>query len=941
MASVFAQIGAARSPASIIDLARDGDCHVASHALHTLARVLTTPGDADSSALDQSGIANLMHALQQPARRCLDSREISKAAWGLARLYSYVKERSQVIASLGSLAARAVTASEQLDARAATALLHAYGTIGSAPSIGASRMLQRRVAALAVSAQCSPQDLANSLWALAKLGCSVEPTLVDAMGTALHHAMPNFKPMELSCTAWAMAKLQLGLEPTGLVQALHEALHGDGSDGKGGGKGSGKQVGRQGSQALQGLSAQGAANCLWALARLEPAPPAPLVTALLAQSARQASALTPQGLANVCSAAARLGAPADVPLRLLANVRVVEALGASDVAEVAWALGRLHLASPPPHKDLSAGQANGSQLEGLLAALWRQATVVAPTLGWQEAGLLEFALRTFYPSLCASRASAPRRPVEREGGSAAQTLLALLDETTERSMSKVKGERATLDSVAVRCLLDARPAPWAELTRRAEPVLLVGVGSAGDACDQLTAAIGAAGHLVSHWHRFADEKLPAGYPAACAWPPDAPGGDGYAAAIVRLPPSRSSLQYVLHATASVLRPGGLLLVFGCREEGIHATRAHVPTLLYERVAPVCGDGDAEAASVLRAYRSAAAADAGGGVSKWEEVTTLELPASAPPASQLSTGGRGAGAAIASSGTPPPPAGLLLSRQWITMPGLFARGGLDIMTSALLAALPAPAARARVLDFCSGSGVIGAALQAREPSVRLHLLDADALAIHAAGRNVPSAHVLLTDGWAGLPPKPRFDWIVSNPPVHLGLQTDFRVVRKLIAGAAKHLKAGGTLWIVAQTYVPIGRLLAQQPCLLAAHASADDGRFTVWRATRAPRDSKCEGAEDKLECESPRPRPSPPEQAAAVVPSGEPSKPFPPIPPTRSGSRAPAPPITQHGRGQGQTLQAAAPATHEAPPRLPMKRTAAPIDWSMSKSQRKRLRRKAQ
>jgi SAM-dependent methyltransferase len=81
----------------------------------------------------------------------------------------------------------------------------------------------------------------------------------------------------------------------------------------------------------------------------------------------------------------------------------------------------------------------------------------------------------------------------------------------------------------------------------------------------------------------------------------------------------------------------------------------------------------------------------------------------------------------------------------------------------------------------------------------------------------------------------FDLIVSNPPVHLGLQTDFRVLRTLIAGAAKRLRHGGALWLVAQTYVPVGRLLARQAGrLCGARAAYDDGRFTVWTATKAAR-----------------------------------------------------------------------------------------------------------
>ena len=49
--------------------------------------------------------------------------------------------------------------------------------------------------------------------------------------------------------------------------------------------------------------------------------------------------------------------------------------------------------------------------------------------------------------------------------------------------------------------------------------------------------------------------------------------------------------------------------------------------------------------------------------------------------------------------------------------------------------------ARVLDYCCGSGVIGASLALRTPSAQIELLDNDAVAIAAAKRNVAGAHAL--------------------------------------------------------------------------------------------------------------------------------------------------------------------------------------------------------
>mmetsp|Transcript_156047 Transcript_156047/g.500437 ORF Transcript_156047/g.500437 Transcript_156047/m.500437 type:complete len:163 (+) Transcript_156047:1260-1748(+) len=146
-----------------------------------------------------------------------------------------------------------------------------------------------------------------------------------------------------------------------------------------------------------------------------------------------------------------------------------------------------------------------------------------------------------------------------------------------------------------------------------------------------------------------------------------------------------------------------------------------------------------------------------------------------------------------------------------------------MTKLLLEALPAPPAGARILDFCCGSGAIAAAMGLRAEDARLHLLDADAVALEAARANVPQAKKLfLSDAWASVPESTTYDWILSNPPVHLGLQCDFTVLTALLAGGPPRLRTGGALYLVAQTYVPVG--------LLAPEASSawTDGRFTVWR-----------------------------------------------------------------------------------------------------------------
>lgn len=158
-------------------------------------------------------------------------------------------------------------------------------------------------------------------------------------------------------------------------------------------------------------------------------------------------------------------------------------------------------------------------------------------------------------------------------------------------------------------------------------------------------------------------------------------------------------------------------------------------------------------------------------------------------------------------------------SWVVYPGLFAGGKLDVMTSFLLAHIEpisslyeapgqAAAAPIRVLDFACGSGVIAAALAlrarhgstgaprkgmrqgGRPRSVVIDALDADTVAVNAAslnlgvGSSVPgdsfdgavqvSLNVVLSDGFTALTQEQKYDWIVSNPPLHRGKALDFTV-----------------------------------------------------------------------------------------------------------------------------------------------------------------------
>ena len=149
--------------------------------------------------------------------------------------------------------------------------------------------------------------------------------------------------------------------------------------------------------------------------------------------------------------------------------------------------------------------------------------------------------------------------------------------------------------------------------------------------------------------------------------------------------------------------------------------------------------------------------------------------------------------------------------------LIPRPETELLVEAVLKLLPKDAP-SRALDLCTGSGCIAVTLACERPQASVWATDlsADALAVAktnaealgALGRVTP----LQGDLFAAVPPGTKFDVVVSNPPyVKAGelqsLQREVQrepktaldggadgldLVRRIAAGAAPWLKAGGAL-----------------------------------------------------------------------------------------------------------------------------------------------------
>lgn len=298
----------------------------------------------------------------------------------------------------------------------------------------------------------------------------------------------------------------------------------------------------------------------------------------------------------------------------------------------------------------------------------------------------------------------------------------------------------------------------------------------------LPALVQARGLACDVWNRRSTAGL-----AATPWPATGP----FDTALVRLPKARDEQEMTAHAALSVLAPGGRLILYGGNDEGIRTAAR----MLEDLTGPVETLATRGHGRVLTARRKVGdrVKDT---LQAWRIVSPMEIAGTA--------------------------------RDWITYPGIFAAGRLDEGTALLLGAMQPLPPRSRVLDYGCGSGAIGAAVLAQEPSISLDMLDTDAVALEAARENVPAGRPLtgtrITDARHH-----HYNAIVSNPPLHQGVAEDHALLERLVADAPSHLAPGGMLQIVVQRRLPLDRLFAKH----FGHADvvAENGRYRVWRARR--------------------------------------------------------------------------------------------------------------
>jgi 16S rRNA (guanine1207-N2)-methyltransferase len=167
---------------------------------------------------------------------------------------------------------------------------------------------------------------------------------------------------------------------------------------------------------------------------------------------------------------------------------------------------------------------------------------------------------------------------------------------------------------------------------------------------------------------------------------------------------------------------------------------------------------------------------------------------------------------------------------VSLPGVFSHGRLDRGSALLLQHLD-KLPSGEVLDFGCGAGVLGAAVKRRYPHNNVTLLDVDAFATASSrltlAANGLEGEVLTGDGIDAAPMG--LSTILSNPPFHVGVHTDYLATENLLRKARQHLKNGGELRLVANAFLRYQPLIEEHLGVCAVKAQGQG--FRVYRAKR--------------------------------------------------------------------------------------------------------------
>ncbi len=173
-----------------------------------------------------------------------------------------------------------------------------------------------------------------------------------------------------------------------------------------------------------------------------------------------------------------------------------------------------------------------------------------------------------------------------------------------------------------------------------------------------------------------------------------------------------------------------------------------------------------------------------------------------------------------------------SHGLISQPGLFSWNRPDVGSQLLLSYLD-NTLTGEGADLCCGYGLLSEhILRASTHITRLHLIEADQLALLCAHQNTTAWNEKVVTHWldAAIEKLPsKLDWVVCNPPFHIGQNRDVELGQMIVARACQSLKRGGTLYLVANRKLPYEQILNRELRRVRTLVEADG--FKVMKGTR--------------------------------------------------------------------------------------------------------------
>ena len=168
------------------------------------------------------------------------------------------------------------------------------------------------------------------------------------------------------------------------------------------------------------------------------------------------------------------------------------------------------------------------------------------------------------------------------------------------------------------------------------------------------------------------------------------------------------------------------------------------------------------------------------------------------------------------------------------PGLFSWNRIDAGSELLADSIPEHI-KGRGADFGAGQGFLSREILENCPHVEhMTLLEAEHRALPCiAGTlsgfgNWDARWADATrDGGTAL-----YDFVVMNPPFHVGRADAASLGQEFIRAAAKGLKTGGQLWLVANRHLPYEQVLAE--CFKGHEMLEDAGGYKIIRAEKPKR-----------------------------------------------------------------------------------------------------------